>query len=77
MDTYKPVDLSLTYVDMSEERLKSLWKAWYPGGSGPLGCVAISINWHNHIQRISSMRQICALIESIAHLRGFDVAKWK
>ena len=57
---YKQVDPSFAYVDMSEDQLKSLWKAWYPIGSGPL----------------SAMRSICALIESIAHMRGFDVSKW-
>ncbi len=59
-ERYKPVDPSFAYVDASEDQLKSLWKAWYPGGSGPLG----------------AMRQICVLIESIAYLRGFDVTKW-
>lgn len=56
----KPLDPSFAYVDLSEDELKDLWRIWYPGGSGPL----------------SSMRTVCALIESIAHLRGFDVSKW-
>lgn len=44
-----PVDPSLAFVDSSEEGLKSLWRAWYPGGAGPTG----------------AQRTICALIESI------------
>lgn len=56
----KQTDPSLSYVDASEEQLKALWLAWYPGGSGPLG----------------AMKTICGLIESIAHMRGFDVSKW-
>lgn len=60
MTTKIPLDPSFAYVDMSEDDLKRLWQNWYPCGSGPL----------------SSMRQICVLIESIAHLRGFDVSKW-
>ena len=58
--TRKPVDPSLSYVDMTEDQRKALWLAYYPGGSGPLG----------------AMRTICGLIESLAHLRGFDVSKW-
>jgi hypothetical protein len=57
---YKQVDPSFAYVDMTEDELKSLWKAYYPAGSGPLG----------------AMRTICALVESIAQMRGFDVSKW-
>jgi hypothetical protein len=58
---YAPVDPSLAFIDMSEEDMHTFWKAWYPGGSGPL----------------SAMRQICALVENVAHLRGFDVTKWR
>lgn len=54
------IDPSRIYVDASEEELLSLWRTWYPGGSGPL----------------STMRTICALIENIAVLRGFDPSKW-
>lgn len=58
---YKPVDPKVMYATLSEEDLKSLWLSWYPGGSGPL----------------SAMREICRLIEAVAHLRGFDVTKWQ
>ena len=58
--TRKPVDPSMSYVDMSEEQMKALWLAWYPAGSGPLG----------------AMKTICALLESIAHMRGFDPSQW-
>lgn len=54
------VDPSLAYVDASEAQLLSLWRSYYPAGSGPLG----------------TMKTVCALIESIAHLRGFDPSKW-
>lgn len=55
-----PIDPTFAYVDASESQLQNLWRAWYPRGSGPL----------------NAMRQICVLIESIAHMRGFDVSKW-
>lgn len=61
MRQYSIVDPSRQFVDMTEEELKDQWKSWYPGGSGPL----------------SAMRVICALIEAVAHLRGFDITKWK
>ena len=60
MSKRKLVDPSLAYIDLDEQQLKSLWNAYYPAGSGPLGV----------------MRTVCALIESLAHLRGFDVSKW-
>ena len=49
-----------TYLNMTEEELKDLWIAYYPSGSGPL----------------STMRQICVLIETVARMRNFDVDKW-
>jgi hypothetical protein len=51
---------SSDFLVMTEEELKSMWNAWYPGGSGPLG----------------EMRRICSLIEAVAMLRGFDIQKW-
>lgn len=57
----KLVDPSLAYIDASEEQLYSLWKAYYPMGSGPL----------------SVMKTVCALIESIAHLKGYDISQWE
>ena len=48
------------FLVMTEEELKAMWVAWYPGGSGPL----------------SAMRNICSLIEAIATLRGIDIQKW-
>jgi hypothetical protein len=54
------VDPNLSYVDATEEQLYNLWCAYYPAGSGPL----------------STMRTVCAMIENLAHLRGFDVSKW-
>lgn len=60
MSTQSPVDPSFAYVDASEEQLKQLWLAYYPSGSGPLGI----------------MRTVCALIESIAHMRGFNPENW-
>jgi hypothetical protein len=47
-------------VTMTEEELVSLWRAWYPQGSGPIG----------------AMRVICAAIEAVAKLRGFNIDKW-
>jgi hypothetical protein len=55
-----PLNPSLSYHDMSEEQLKSLWDSYYPSGSGPLGM----------------MMTVCGLIENIAHLRGINVSNW-
>lgn len=57
---YIQVDPTLRFTDMPEDELYSLWKSWYPGGSGPLG----------------AMRTICQLIESVAYLRGIDTSSW-
>ena len=54
------IDPSLTYIDATEDHLYSLWIAWYPGGSGPLG----------------AMKTICALVESMATQKGYDISKW-
>lgn len=61
MKPRSPVDPSLAYTDASEQQLKSLWHSYYPAASGPLS---------------GMMQTVCALIESIAHLRGFDVSTW-
>ncbi len=55
-----PLDPNFSYVDLDETKLKALWNAYYPKGSGPL----------------SMMRTVCMLIENIGRLRGFDVSKW-
>ena len=57
---YKPVDPSFAYIDMTEDQMKSMWVAYYPSANYAIG----------------AMRTICALLESIAHLRGFDTSKW-
>lgn len=54
------VDPSNAYIDMSEDELFSLWTAYYPAGSRPLG----------------STRTVCALIESIAVMRGMCIEFW-
>lgn len=58
--TYKLVDPSQSYSDLDEGSLHSLWKAYYPAGSGPLGV----------------MKTVCGLIEEVARMKGFDVSKW-
>ncbi len=58
---FKMVDPSQTYSDMDEDGLKSLWRAYYPAGSGPLGV----------------MRTVCGLIEEIARTKGFDPVQWE
>jgi len=54
------IDPSLAYVDLDEEGYFRLWLSYYPAGSGPLGV----------------MKTVCALIESICHLRGIDTSQW-
>lgn len=44
-------------IELTEENLKALRKAWYPAGSGPL----------------SAMGTICGLIDAIAKEKGFNV----
>jgi hypothetical protein len=48
------------FLNMDEETMKSYYRSWYPGGSGPIG----------------AMIAICNLIETLAKLRGFDITKW-
>lgn len=57
---YKPVDQDFEFATMTEDELITIWKQCYPGGSGPLGM----------------MRLFCRAVESVGHLRGFDVSKW-
>lgn len=45
---------------MEAQELFGLWKAYYPGGSGPL----------------QACRVICGCLEHIAQLRGIDLRLW-
>jgi len=44
----------------TEKDLRTLYLAFWPAGSGPLGCMAT----------------ICALVEFIAYEKGFDPKTW-
>lgn len=45
----------------NEDQLKSLYLAYFPAGSGPLG----------------SLSMICKLIETIAEEKGYNIMEWK
>lgn len=44
--------------NLTPETLKNMRVAWYPAGSGPLGCAAT----------------VCALLELLAEEKGWDVS---
>lgn len=60
MYTHTLIDPSLAYIDMTEDQLFNLWLVYYPAVSGPIGM----------------LKTTCALIESLASLRGFDPSCW-